>query len=273
MLSRIYSDTDTQKKAQEELRDLFINHSQDPERIAIVLSCLSENNEHQKSSTKKELIKVLSILAEIYESRLLEFLPKIVQLLGKRIREGDPHVNQGCADAIGSVVGICLKGQQLEDCNRHLAIILKTFFHVFSRGSKYSQIGAAMCVTKVVQTSSVECLSIVIDDVVHKLVEVMKMPSCKAHLQIMEAILSLILASEDNPDLLRQNVRVLLPVVVENMANSDWNVRKISIEVMYTISMLAPDVLQPHRKDLLTTLNHLRFDKVTIVYGSCMTSV
>jgi hypothetical protein len=46
------------------------------------------------------------------------------------------------------------------------------------------------------------------------------------------------------------------------MAHSDWNVRKIAVEVIYTLSVLVSGVLTPYKHDILQALNECRFDKV-----------
>lgn len=260
------SDNATQKRAVEELRDLFINQIQDSERIGIVLNCISESNEHQKSSTKKELVKVIGILAEIFHDRLLEFLPRILHIITKRLRENDTQVNATCADTIGVVISICLRELALDQSYKHLTTIFRTFFNIFTKNSKQAQIGAALCIAKAVQMSQIESLYSIVDELVQKLIDIMKSSSCQAHLQIIEAMLSLILAAEDNHEKLKISALMILPVIIENMPNPDWNVRKISVEVIYTISVLIPEVLLPSKQELLETLNQLRFDRVLIIY-------
>lgn len=230
--------------------------------MALVIGCLSESNEHQKSSTKKELIKVLAVMAEVFEDKLLELFPKVIQLIAKRIKEGDPQLNTPSAETMGAIVSYCLKGLSVDEYCNCLRSALKIFFAIFSKNVKQAQIGAAMCISKIIQTSLVEPLTEIIDQVMLKLLEVMKWSTCSAHLQLLEAILSLILAMEDNIEKLQQNAKILLPIVVDNMTNPDWNVRKIAIEIIYTIAILSPDVLSTHRTDLVELLNQLRFDKV-----------
>lgn len=206
----------------------------------------------------------MGILAEVFDNRLLDFFPKILHIITKRLRENDPQVNATCADTIGVVISICLRGLTPDQSYKHLTTIFRTFFNIFTKNSKQAQIGAALCIAKAVQMSHVESLYNMIDELVQKLLDIMKWPTCQAHLQIIEAMLSLILAAEDNHEKLKHNALLILPVIIENMPNPDWNVRKISVEVIYTISVLIPEVLLLGKHELLETLNQLRFDKVMI---------
>jgi len=57
----------------------------------------------------------------------------------------------------------------------------------------------------------------------------------------------------------------VLPIIVDNMGNSDWMARKISVDAIYTLSVLMPDSLENFKNELLEVLNHCRFDKVWII--------
>lgn len=202
-------------------------------------------------------------MAEVFESKLIDFIPRIVTLISKRLKENDMQINVACADSLGTVIGASLRGLPIDQSYKHLSTILRTFFGMFSGKTKQAQIGTAMCIAKVIQTSPVECLYYMIDEVMYKLVELVKWPNCQAQLQVLEAILSLILAVEENTEKLTKNSEVLIPVVEENMKkNPDWSVRKIAIEIVYTLGVLVPEVLSPYKSELLDTLNKLRSDKV-----------
>jgi hypothetical protein len=255
-------DISTSRTGTEEIRELLMNQVQDSERISLVLNLISEHNEHQKPNSKKETLKIIGILAEVFEEKIVEFIPKILGLATKRIKENDSQVHGSLSDSIGSVIGFGLRNLDLDQAYKHISNALKSFYQLLSTGSKFTQIGAAMCVAKIIQSSPVECLYYLIDEITFKLIEILRLPSCKSHLQLFECILSLILAVEDNVEKLGENSKVLLPVVIDNMAHSDWNVRKIAVEVVYTLSVLVSDVLAPFKHEILQTLNECRFDKV-----------
>ena len=113
-----------------------------------------------------------------------------------------------------------------------------------------------------IQCSPVDCLYILADELMEKLVDLLRTPGCKAHLQLLECILSLILGIEDNPNKLKENSKAIFSVIIDNLANADWNVRKIAVEIVYTLSVLIKEVIALRKHELLTALNHCRFDKV-----------
>jgi len=46
------------------------------------------------------------------------------------------------------------------------------------------------------------------------------------------------------------------------MTNSDWQVRKMAIDVIYTMAAILRDALLPYKNDILEVLNHSRSDKI-----------
>ncbi len=53
----------------------------DNERFKIVINSITDNNEHSKIATRKELMKIFKTIFEIFEARVLEFFPDILQAL------------------------------------------------------------------------------------------------------------------------------------------------------------------------------------------------
>ena len=53
-----------------------------------------------------------------------------------------------------------------------------------------------------------------------------------------------------------------LPTLLECMAINEWSMRKMAIDVMYTIAAILRDVIVPYKREILEVLNHCRFDKI-----------
>lgn len=68
------SEPHTQRIALEEVKELMTEHITNTERMNTFLYQLSESNEHTKISHKKELIKIYSLSAEIFEEALVPFI-------------------------------------------------------------------------------------------------------------------------------------------------------------------------------------------------------
>jgi len=256
------NDIPTKQLGLEEIRNLLAQKFHALETIPFVLNILSENKDDDKNSTSKENFKVLAILADIYGNRILSFLPKILSIASSSLKENNPQNHEPLSDALGSVIGYGLGNISVEEGCRYINSVLNSFYILSESSNRYTQIGSAICIAKVIQCSPIECLRVITDQTIQKLVELLKTPRCKAHYQLLECLLSLVLAIEDNIVKLKENTRHLFPVLIDNLTNPDWNVRKISIEVIYTLSFLTKDVILSRKQELLIALNHCRFDKV-----------
>lgn len=53
-----------------------------------------------------------------------------------------------------------------------------------------------------------------------------------------------------------------LSYLIENIQNTDFNTRKIAVEVIYTIAKVIPNSLKPYKQELLEIIGELRFDKM-----------
>jgi len=207
-------------------------------------------------------MKVIGIMAEVFEEKLANFIPKILQILSKKLKENDPQMHDTLSASIGSLVSFTVRHLELDAGFKNLQAVFTMLFQLCSKGNRYTQIGSAMCVTKVIQQSPFEFLYTMVDDITAKAIEVLRQHTCKAHIQLFECLLSLILAFEGNGDKLHESAKGILPIAIDNLTNGDWNVRKIAVELIYTLSMLVPEAIRPYKHELLDVLGHCRFDKV-----------
>ena len=91
------------------------------------------------------------------------------------------------------------------------------------------------------------------------MLDVLCLSHFKAHTQILEALISLILSVEKEFEPYAVN---FLPTLLECMAINEWSTRKMAIDVMYTIAAILRDVIVPYKREILEVLNHCRFDKI-----------
>jgi hypothetical protein len=49
---------------------------------------------------------------------------------------------------------------------------------------------------------------------------------------------------------------------VVNASSSDFNTRKMAVDVVYTLAKIVPNSLKPYKLDLADVLNELKFDKM-----------
>ena len=142
----------------------MLSNVKDFDRLSLVISLISEQNDHQKITTKRELLRIFIIIAEIFESNLIEFLPKIVSIMCKRLKEGD--INQIVSEALSGVIEHCLKNLDSQEALKPLSFTLKSLLNLFNSNSKKNtQIGCAMTISKIIQTSPVDCLYCLMSEV------------------------------------------------------------------------------------------------------------
>lgn len=126
----------TTKQAQDEVHELMTEHVTNTDRMNTFLHMLSETNEHMKPQHKKELIKVYSQAAEIFEEALLAFLPKILGYLEKRLKEPEMHL--ALAETFGSLVNHLLsKVEVLEQLLASFNPVLKLLFAALASPTKH----------------------------------------------------------------------------------------------------------------------------------------
>lgn len=254
------SNSATLKTGIDEIRELLMSHLKDGERLMIVLNSLSEiHQQMQKTSTKKEYIKVYGLIAEIYEDKILEIFPKIILSLNKRLKEGDGQLNQAISDTMGQLIEHIFKHIDPQEALKPLSSALFLFFENFSHDQKNTQIGSAMCISRIIQTSPVNCLEYLMPRIVSKIKEAFSLGCCKSHTQLLESLLSLILGVEEK---FREYLDETLSLILESMVNNDWNVRKIANDIIYTLCVLLPDRIIKYKADIIKQLNHCRFDKI-----------
>jgi hypothetical protein len=154
------SDRDTQHIAIEELERIAEGLS--PEGISLCLSCLYETDLQQKSTVRKECVKMFGTLASLHEELLSPHLPKIVNNIVKRLRDPDSSIRDACAEAMGTLAakvsplssssssssgGAEANGNAFTGA---LGVFAKPLFDVLNEQSRGVQVGAAMCLSEVI---------------------------------------------------------------------------------------------------------------------------
>lgn len=237
-------------------------HITNTERMNTFLHAIAEQNEHMKTQQKKEHIKLYGVASEIFEEALIPFLPKIVNYLQRRVKEGETSMHQVLSESIGSVAHHLFKKLDTQDAIDNLNIIMKMLLKNIQSANKNIQVSAGMCLTKLIQNVNVEVLNQILDNLCDRLLELFASHNTKCHTQLLECVISLILAVEDE---FIKNAPSFLPFILECMASNDWATRKMAIDVIYTMAAIIKDALTNFREEIMEVLNHSRFDKVKTV--------
>jgi hypothetical protein len=259
--------TDTQQKGIEEVKDYLRNHKLNDEKMNHFLASLTPNNEHMLSiGHKREFIKLYGTFAEILEAEAVPYLSKIFAALSKKLKECNSALNDGISLAYAQVVHNTLHTlPDLESSCSQLLGILRGLFENMNSTNKVIQVGSGLCITKIVQHSPLECLVFLLDRLSLKLVQVLS--SCKAHCQVVEAIISLVLSVEQRFEPFTART---VPELINHAFEEDYMCRKQVAEALYTLAAVVPQSVSQFAEEILQVLNKLRTDKAKPVRESAV---
>ena len=171
------SDRDTQQIGLEELEKIMESITA-PDPISVCLSCLYDSEMQQKSVVKKECVRLFgSLTSSEHADLLVPHLVKIIASIMRRLRDPDSSVRDACVDAISvlsarmlssastsvssPISSLSLSPLSLEKENgAHnassvvtLATFTKPLFDALSEQNKSVQTGAAMCLSRVIESA------------------------------------------------------------------------------------------------------------------------
>lgn len=244
--------------AEEEIKEIIRTQISNTERMNIFINMLAEQNEHMKLMHKREIFKIFGIAAEIFEDALLPFLNKILSVCHKRLNE--PQLHSAISDSIGVTIHNVFKNIKISEENiEQFFSVLICLIGYINTGDHHIQVGAAMCLTRAIQNSPINTLSKIIPKFSANLLELLKSNTLKCSTQLLECLISLILAVESEFESYSSE---FIQILKEFLSSSEWTTRKMSIDVLYTYATFLPKVIQPQAKLLLALIKTKRFDKV-----------
>lgn len=114
------------------------------------------------------------------------------------------------------------------------------------------QVGAALCLTKIIQNAPVQLFKSQIpqstpsflSQLSSYLFNALSSSSCKAHTQLLESLISLILAVELD---FGSEAPQFLPVLLDCLTMAEWTTRKMAIDVIYTMGA----ILRDHKENVM----------------------
>lgn len=58
-----------------------------------MLSAISEHNEHHKVSMKREHLKIICMISEIFAHNLIDLFPKLLSVLHNKLKDSDTSLH------------------------------------------------------------------------------------------------------------------------------------------------------------------------------------
>jgi len=253
------------KTSLDTIRQLLITHGQREHRMELVLAQLSNNILQHQLKTKRGPIKVISLMASVYQGELLPFFSNIVDLIVRKLKENDEELHEVLSEAVGALIQFGLKEATEDIACENIRITLTKLFQLCGTGHRHTQKGASMSVVKAIQNISPFHLPMLLNDISPPLFKLLRSHNCKTQFYLLESALNVLIVYQGHPRKLEENARLLLPAILENLDHKEGHVRKMAIEVMSTISHLLPEVAAPYKEEVLEKLGQSRYDLIKAV--------
>ncbi|KAJ7525089.1 hypothetical protein O6H91_17G035900 [Diphasiastrum complanatum] len=270
------ADRDTQQIAVEDLER--IAESLSPEGIALCLGCLYDTNSEQKSIARRECIRLFGTLALLHGYLLAPYLPKIISCIIRRLKDPDTIVRDACVDAVGSIAlnVICPEDEEWsaeDDCEMSFPSVFEVFFkplvEALNEQNKCVQIGAAMCLARLIESSS-HPMSSSTQRLYPRIVKLLKSSSFLAKAALLSVVGSLTQAKNGEAD---QFLASMVPHLQASLESSDWAIRKAAVDTLARVASERGSAFSLFRSSALGALESCRFDKVKPVRESALTAI
>jgi hypothetical protein len=256
------TDPDCVSLAEKEIKNLIISEIDDGEKLNVLIGCIGDDRDTFSQKNRKSRynqLKFFISIAEIFQHQILEFLPRVFQILNKKIKDGDQDIADIIADTYGGITLFAYKGAEEQDANYVFAESINQLIEVFERGGKIVQNTSALCVMKIVQNCQIEILKVHFENLYGALARVLSVQSSvKSPLHLLECILSLILSVQEKVGLV---VATLPPILMKFIAEEDPKTRKICIDIFYSIMVINKDLLRDIEGSIYEMLQGCKSDK------------
>jgi len=241
-----------------ELKEIMQAHINSATRMNTLITIITEQNEHMTTSHKKETFKAYSLMGEIFGESMLAFFPKIFPSCETKWE--DPNLHVSLSDNLGIMIHHVFKQvANIEEQVAHLGNLIENLLDTVKNTKQNVQIGAAMCLTRVIQNGPVDAIIKLLPNLSDHLVDLFNTPNIKCTGQLLEILISLILSVELS---FEPFVPKFIPILLDNMASKqEWSIRKLAIDVIYTLSAFLPQSLESHVDSIINLLKEAKTDK------------
>ncbi|KMS98460.1 hypothetical protein BVRB_4g091550 [Beta vulgaris subsp. vulgaris] len=255
------SDRDTHQIAIEELETLIQTLQNDA--VPMLLNCLFDSSfSDPKPAVKKESIRLLAVLCGSHPDSTGTHLVKIIAHIVKRLRDPDSGVREACKEAIGIISGIYIKG---EADNGVVSVFVRPLFEAMGENNKGVQLGAAMCLGRMVDCALVNSTSISsFQKLCPRVCKYLNSPNYFAKSALLPLVASLSQVGAITP----QNLEPLLQSIHDCLASTDWATRKAAAEALTALALHSSDLVKHGAGSTLAALEACRFDKIKPVRES-----
>uniref|UniRef100_A0A1D1XXL7 Microtubule-associated protein TORTIFOLIA1 n=1 Tax=Anthurium amnicola TaxID=1678845 RepID=A0A1D1XXL7_9ARAE len=231
-----------------------------PEGIAPFLSCITETVAEQKSAVRKECVRMMGTLARFHGSLVTSHLGKMTSSIVKRLKDQDSVVRDACVETVG-LLASSLGGCGVGDGGGTFVVLAKPLFEALGEQSRYVQMGAALCLARVIDEASEVPISI-LPQMLNRIVRLLKNPHFMAKPALVDLIRSIVQAGGAST---MQALSSAVNSIQEALKSSEWITRKAAAVALLGIAANAGPLLGalgPFKTSSICSLESCRFDKV-----------
>lgn len=174
------------------------------------------------------------------------------------------------ADTYSGLIEFSLKNVSHNEATFIISECLKVLFDVVRTGNMNAQSGASICISKIIQNSPINSVNSLFEGTLNKIFENLKLEQCKCQGEMLECMLSLLLTNQMK---VSKYIDLILPILLNNMHSQKWNVRKVSIDTLYSLCIICPNDIKEYKLELIEAINILKTDKNKNVREAAMAAL
>ncbi|KAI4352995.1 hypothetical protein L6164_007194 [Bauhinia variegata] len=227
-----------------------------PDGISPFLSCILDTDSEQKSTVRKECIRLMGTMARFHEGLILPHLPKMVANIVKRLRDPDTIVRDVCVETLGVLANKLVNC--VNESDKVFVILVRPLFDALGEQNKQVQLGSAFCLARIIDNTNDPPVS-VLHRMLIRTVKLLKNPHFMAKPAIVELNRSIIQAGGAPT----QNILfTAITSIQEALKDTDWTTRKAASVALGEIGLSGGSFLGGLRASCIHSLEGCRFDKV-----------
>lgn len=147
-----------------------------------------------------------------------------------------------------------------EEKGSQFASMVNQLFSYLQTTNKNIQVGVAMTFMRIVQNASIDAIVINLNNLTDSILELLQCPVVKCVSQLLEGLICLMLAVENE---FEPHGKKFVPALIECIqSKQEWNIRKISIDAIYTFAAFLPDCIADDIKTIIKALKERKADKI-----------
>lgn len=175
-------------------------------------------------------------------------------------------MRDACRDAIGALSSLYLKGGEGDNTGLGSVVVslfVKPLFEAMSEQNKGVQVGAAMCMGKMVNCALEPPVGL-FSKLCPRICKYLSNPNFLAKAALLPVVSSLSQVGAIAP----QNLESLLHSIHDCLGSSDWATRKAAADTLSALALHSSNLIEDGASSMVTVLEACRFDKIKPVRDS-----